>query len=93
MSDHKAEDKNYHTVVLPTMPGANPSSFPDMKIAIEMDVEDPPCEGRGDYVNLPDGSHIAPNGAVIEEPMNNVPEVAPPNEYTPDKEDLDLLIM
>lgn len=52
-----------------------------------------PRRGRGDYVDLPDGSRIAPNGAVIEEPMSEVPEILPPNGYTPEKEDLDLLIL
>lgn len=85
-------DPSENTVILPTAPGANPSSFPDLKIPIELHPTEP--EPRGDdYVDLPGGSRIAPNGAVIEEPMSKVPEVAPPNEYTPDKEDLDLLIM
>lgn len=86
-------EQKMHTVILPTAPGANPSSFPDFKVGLEMQVPDPRREHRGDYIDLPDGSHIAPNGAVIEEPMSGVPEVAPPNEYTPDKEDLDLMIM
>ena len=57
----------------------------------------PDCEndrrGGGDYIELPGGSRVAPNGAVIEEPANSLPEVLPPNEFTPEKEDLDLLIM
>lgn len=55
--------------------------------------EEVPRRGRGDYIDLPDGSHIAPNGAVIEEPLNTVPEVLPPHEFTEEKEDLDLMIM
>ena len=55
--------------------------------------DEQPRRGRGDYADLPDGSHVAPNGAVIEEPMSEAPEIAPPYSYTPEKEDLDLLIM
>ena len=55
--------------------------------------EEKPRRSGGDYVDLPDGGHIAPNGAVIEEPYSSVPEVLPPHEFTPEKEDLDLLIM
>ena len=52
-----------------------------------------PRRGRGDYIDLPDGGRIAPNGAVIEEPMSEIPEIAPPYGFTPEQEDLDLLIM
>lgn len=47
----------------------------------------------GDYIDLPDGSHIAPNGAVIRDPRSDVPEVRPDHEYTPEKEDLNLMIL
>lgn len=81
-----------NTVILPTVPGANPSSFPDFRVPVELNAAQPEPK-REDGIELPDGSRVAPNGAVIEEPMSTVPEVAPPNEYTPEKEDLDLLIM
>lgn len=87
----RKHDSPENTVVLPTAPGANPSSFPDFSVPVT--IEPPPVNGAGDRIELPDGSRIAPNGAVIEEPMDAVPEVLPPNRYTPDKEDLDLLIM
>ncbi len=48
---------------------------------------------RGEFLICPDGSHIAPNGAVIREPMSEQPEIAPDHEYTEEKEDLNLLIM
>ena len=53
----------------------------------------PSGQNRGNYIDLPGGGHIAPNGAVIHDPCSDIPEVLPDNEYTPDKEDLDLLIM
>ena len=52
-----------------------------------------PDRGRGDYVPMPDGSNIAPNGAVIRNPWSDRPEITPDNEYTDEKEDLNLLIM
>lgn len=52
-----------------------------------------PDRQGGDYIDLPDGGHVAPNGAVIHDPCSDIPEVRPDNEYTPDKEDLNLLIM
>ena len=50
-------------------------------------------QGRGDYIPRPDGSNIAPNGAVVKNPWSDQPEIKPDHEYTPEKEDLDLLIM
>lgn len=80
-----------NTVIIPTAPGANPSSFPDFTVPVK--VNPSPVRGGEEAIDLPGGSRIAPNGAVIEEPMSSVPEVTPPNKYTPDQEDLDLLIM
>ena len=53
----------------------------------------PNRQGRGDVIPQPDGSNIAPNGAVIRNPWSDQPEIRPDHEYTPEKEDLDLLIM
>ena len=50
-------------------------------------------EGNGDFVTLPDGRRVAPNGDIIRDPNSAVPEVLPDHDYTPEKEDLDLLIM
>ena len=47
----------------------------------------------GDYIPQPDGSHIAPNGAVIRDPQSGRPEVKPDYEYTDEQQDYDLLIM
>ena len=47
----------------------------------------------GEYLPQPDGSHIAPNGAVVRNPWSEQPEIKPDNEYTPEKEDLNLMIM
>lgn len=84
-------ESSENTVILPTAPGANPSSFPDFNVPVVLDPLSP--GDGGEAIDLPGGSRIAPNGAVIEEPMSAVPEIDPPNEYTPDKEDLDLMIM
>ena len=48
-----------------------------------------------EYVPMPGDNRtvIAPNGAIIRNPWSEQPEVEPDNEYTPDKEDLNLLIM
>ena len=46
-----------------------------------------------EFLTRPDGSHIAPNGAVIRDPMSSQPEIEPDHEYTEEKEDLNLLIM
>ena len=48
---------------------------------------------RGEGIPQPDGSRIAPNGAVIRDPLSDQPEILPGYEYTPEKEDLNLLIM
>ena len=85
-------DNSQNTVILPTAPGANPSSFPDFKVGLELRAHDAPQRGE-DSVELPDGSRAAPNGAVIEEPISTEPEILPPHRYTPEKEDLNLLIM
>ena len=92
MPENQNADREY-PVVLPTAPGANPSSFPDVALPVYPAIAVPaPNYGR-DSVDLPDDRHVAPNGAVIEEPNDNIPEVLPPHEYTPEKEDLNLLIM
>ena len=102
------KDKHENTggVVIPGLPGANPSSFPKYDIPVdpkaglpaeerggEDGYELPGRQGRGDYIDLPEGGHVAPNGAVIHDPCGDLPEVLPDHEYTPEKEDLDLLIM
>lgn len=91
MSENNHADNSY-AKILPTAPGANPSSFPDPAVPIELEMTGA-RQRRAEQIELPDGNRIAPNGAVIEDPSSAVPEVLPPNEYTPDKEDLDLLIM
>ena len=55
-------------------------------------MTDEPAKG-GNCIPQPDGSHIAPNGAVIRNPWSEQPEIEPGHEYTPEKEDLNLLIM
>ena len=91
MSDKTKKD-NSGGVVLPTAPGSNPSSYPGVNVPIEPGRHFM-REDREDRIDPPGGSRVAPNGAVVEEPLNTIPEVEPPNKYTPDKEDLDLLIM
>lgn len=45
-----------------------------------------------EYIPMP-GSNMTPNGAVVRNPWSEQPEITPDNEYTPEKEDLNLLIM
>ena len=90
MSKHPKNNQE-NAVILPTGPGANPSSFPDFNVPVRMDPR--PFVSGGEGEDLPGGSRVAPNGAVIEEPMSAVPEIDPPHEYTPEQEDLNLLIM
>ena len=94
-------------VILPAGPGANPSSFPRYDTPVDPlaglpeeerhagDYSGMPDDSKrgGDYIELPDGGHIAQNGAVIHDPCSDLPEVKPDHEYTPEKEDLNLLIM
>ena len=47
----------------------------------------------GDYIVQPDGTHIAPNGAVIRNPWSDMPEIKPDNAYTDEQQDQDILIM
>ena len=47
----------------------------------------------GDYIPQPDGTNIAPNGAVIRNPWSQQPEIKPDYEYTDEQQDYDLLIM
>lgn len=47
----------------------------------------------GDYIPQPDGTNIAPNGAVIRDPWSHKPEIKPDYEYTDEQQDYDLLIM
>ena len=104
MSDKTSTPEN--RVIIAAGPGANPSSFPKFDTAVDPQAglpdeqrhggkgcEMPSGQNRGNYIDLPGGGHIAPNGAVIHDPCSDIPEVLPDNEYTPDKEDLDLLIM
>lgn len=94
MSNKELIDSNENGVVIAAGPGANPSSFPKFDTPVDPQVPLPQEERRrGDYIDLPDGGHVAPNGAVIHDPCSNRPEVLPDNEYTPEKEDLNLLIM
>ncbi len=87
-------NENNHHIILPTAPGSNPSSFPTFDVAIDPEIELPSEERQGgDYIDLPGGGHVAPNGAVINNPNSEVPEVRPDHEYTPEKEDLNLMIM
>ena len=46
-----------------------------------------------EYVHLPNGENIAPNGAVVKNPWSEQPEIKPDHEYTDEKEDLNLLIL
>lgn len=89
-TDHSAENR----VVLPTGPGANPSSFPHLDVPVDPQAELPEEERQGaDYAELPGGSNVASNGAVIKDPNSARREIDPDYGYTPEKEDLDLLIM
>ena len=93
MSEKQYEDHS-NRVIIAAGPGANPSSFPKYDTAVDPQSELPEEEKRGgDYIDLPDGGHVAPNGAVVRDPCSDLPEVRPDNEYTPEKEDLNLLIM
>lgn len=56
------------------------------------DEEDSP-DKKGNYISQPDGTHVAPNGAVIENPWSEQPEIKPDHEYTSEKEDLNLMIL
>ena len=49
--------------------------------------------GGADYIPQPDGTNIAPNGAVIRNPWSEQPEIKPDYEYTDEQQDYDLLIM
>lgn len=97
MSDKsKSIDENYPTIMA-TGPGSNPSSFPGFNVAADPSVGlpgDTPVDGEeesGDYITLTDGRRIAPNGDYIVDPSSSTREIKPDNEYTPDKEDLNLL--
>ena len=50
-------------------------------------------EGSGDVITLPDGRRVTTNGDVIRDPNPSIPEILPEYEFTPEKEDLNLLIM
>ena len=50
-------------------------------------------EQKPEYIHLPNGENIAPNGAVIRNPWSEQPEIQPDHEYTEEQEDLNLLIM
>ncbi len=94
MSEKNHDHSNKGNVVIAAGPGANPSSFPRFDIPVKPQKELPAEERHGgDYIDLPDGGHVAPNGAVIHDPCSGLPEVRPDHEYTPEKEDLNLLIM
>ena len=93
MSDNRNHAEPEYPTIYPTGPGSNPSSYPGVAVPIDPAVELPRSDDDADFVDLTDGSRIAVNGAVIEEPDSSIPEVLPPHEYTPEKEDLNLLIM
>lgn len=94
MSEIPKHENSENRVIIAAGPGANPSSFPKYDTAVDPQAGLPEEEKRGaDYIDLPDGGHVAPNGAVIRDPCSDLPEVLPDNEYTPEQEDLNLLIM
>lgn len=77
-------------------PDEHERTAPDYPDAAPMGMPFPDPDGEGEYVPTPGDTHVgnvAPNGAVIRNPWSDQPEILPDNEYTPDKEDLDLLIM
>jgi hypothetical protein len=98
MSDKAQKiDDNFPTIY-PTGPGSNPSSFPGFNVSVDPSVGlpgDTPADGEesGDPIRLSDGRKIAPNGDYIVDPSSSTQEILPAHEYTPEKEDLDLLIM
>ena len=88
-----AKDNQDFPVIMPTGPGSNPSSFPRVDMPVKPEIDLPEREDSSDYIRFTDGTLINMNGAVIDEERAHIKEVEPPNKYTPDKEDLDLLIM
>ena len=53
-----------------------------------------PDSGDGaQYIPLPDGTNVAANGAIVRNPWSNDFEIKPDNEYTEEKEDLNLIIL
>ena len=48
---------------------------------------------KPEYIHLPNGENIAPNGAVIRNPWSEQTEIKPDYEYTDENEELNLLIM
>ena len=53
----------------------------------------PDSDDSAQYIPLPDGRNVAANGAIVRNPLADQPEIKPDYEYTPEKEDLNLLIM
>ena len=90
MKNNKQKNRDGHTII-PTAPGSNPSSFPRFEVAVDPTSGLTEEQGRGDRIELPDGDRIAPNGAVIPTPNADDPEVRPGYEFTPEKEDLNLI--
>ena len=88
------EDKTYkpkHMLVEPEHKETEPP-----ETASVFGIPSPDMGSEAEFVPIPGDTrvgHIAPNGAVIHDPCSDLPEVKPDNEYTPEKEDLNLLQM
>ena len=98
MSDKRQNNEENYPVIYPTGPGSNPSSFPSFNVSADPSVGlpgDTPADGEesGENITLTDGRRITPSGDYIVDPSSSTQEIKPDNEYTPEKEDLDLLIM
>jgi hypothetical protein len=96
MSEKRQNHEETYPTVYPTGPGSNPSSFPGFNVPVDPssglpgDVPDDGAEGE--YITLTDGRRITPDGEPIADPPSPVREVRPDYAYTPDEEDLDLII-
>ena len=79
------------------VPETRPDSAPEHVHPLGIPTPEP--QDGSEFVPIPGasvpipGSDVAPNGAVIRNPWSQQPEITPDHEYTPEQEDLNLLIM
>ena len=96
---HMSEDQNKRTKAqganIAGVPTDNVDSIPP-QTAHPLGIPVPDAQSEAEYIPIPGkGSidHLAPNGAIVRNPWSEQKEITPDNEYTEEKEDLNLLIM
>ena len=85
---------NSEDMIIPDLGSAESDNNANIRRGVHPAAVPLPDSGDGaQYIPLPDGTNVAANGAIVRNPWSNDFEIKPDNEYTEEKEDLNLLIL